>query len=63
MDWFLLVPVFVIGVFLLIIWNTISPVHFFKQMRGDRQKRQNDWRAQQEALIEAEEETLKSLKK
>lgn len=63
MDWFLLVPVFVIGVFLFIVWNAISPVHFFKQMRGDRQKRQNDWRAQQEALIEAEEETLKSLKK
>lgn len=63
MDWFLLVPVFVIGVFLFIIWNSISPVRFFQQLRGDRHKRKDQWRAQQEALIKEEEETLETLKK
>ncbi|WP_417797489.1 hypothetical protein [Terasakiella pusilla] len=63
MDWFLLVPVFVIGVFLFIIWNSISPIHFIQQLCGDRQKRKDQWRAQQEALIKEEEETLKVLKK
>lgn len=43
MDWLAIVPVFIIGAFLLIIWNVVSPVDFIKQHRAQRKKRLKEW--------------------
>lgn len=39
--WLSFVPLLVIGVFLAIIWDTISPVRFVQQMRRERAEKRN----------------------
>ncbi|WP_419797109.1 MAG: hypothetical protein ACNI26_12275 [Terasakiella sp.] len=54
MDWLAIVPVFVIGMFLLITWNALSPIRFIQQQRAEREKRLKEW--QELKASEAEEE-------
>jgi hypothetical protein len=52
MDWLPIVPIFIIGIFLMITWNALSPIRFFKQHREERNRRRKEW----DALIAAEAE-------
>jgi len=52
MDWMPLVPVFVIGAFLIITWNALSPIHFLRQRKAERQRQ----REELEKMLEKEAE-------
>ncbi len=41
--WLAVVPLLVIGVFLFITWDTLSPVKFIKQHREARERRRREW--------------------
>lgn len=52
MDWMPLVPVFVIGAFLIITWNALSPIRFFRQQKAERQRQRDEL----EKILEKEAE-------
>ena len=41
--WLPVVPLLVIGVFLLITWSALSPVKFFKQSKAIREQRKREY--------------------
>lgn len=59
MDWLAIIPLAVIGVFLVITWEALSPIRFIQQMRAERKKRQAEWEALQAQAPETDEDLFK----
>ncbi|NVK17731.1 MAG: hypothetical protein HWE30_03445 [Methylocystaceae bacterium] len=55
MDWMPVVPVLIIGAFLMITWKAMSPVRFFQQIKTERKRRREEW--DRILASEAEEES------